>query len=139
MATPSEDVGHKQAACTETVRQKRAALVAHFMGKLDRYLPESGELKSWTISEFERALMDDVLELGRQMAEARIEVDPLRAPAQARCPQCGRALMGHGTEPTHRQTLFGPLRFERAYGYCRPCGSAFSPTGQRVGLRRGLL
>lgn len=139
MATPVAAVTQKPSASTEAVRRKRAALLEEFARKLDRYLPESGALKPWTISEIERALLDDVLALGRQVTVARIEVDPLRAPEQARCPQCGRVLMGHDLNATHRQTLFGPLRFERAYGYCRPCRSAFSPTGQRVGLRRGLL
>jgi hypothetical protein len=139
MATPDGAVAQEQTAVPEEVSRKRAALMELFARKLDRYLPESGALKPWTISEIECALERDLRELGRKVTEARIAVDPQRAPQQNRCPKCGRALMGHGTEPAHRQTIFGPLSFERAYGYCRPCGSAFSPSGQRVGLRRGLL
>jgi len=124
---------------TEVIRQARAEVLEQFARKLDQYLPESGELKPCTISELEGALVDDVQDLARKVIAARIEVDPQRVPEKHRCPKCGRALMGHRTEAVHRQTLFGPVRFERAYGYCRPCGSAFSPSGQRVGLRRGLL
>jgi hypothetical protein len=121
------------------VAAKRAAVLAQFQEKLERYLPESGELKSWTISAWEQALVGDLLEVGRAVTEARIAVDPLRVPESARCPACGRVLMGHARQGAHKQTLFGPLQFERTYGYCRPCRSAFSPSGSRVGFRRGLL
>lgn len=131
--------GPRRAASKEAVLALRAAVSAKFAEKLERYLPESGELEAWTISGWEEALMADLLEVGQAVTEARLEVDPLRVPEQARCPRCGRALMGHARQGTRKQTLFGPLRFERTYGYCRPCGSAFSPSGQRVGLRRGLL
>jgi hypothetical protein len=127
------------ATLAETVTEKRAALKAWFERALDQYLPESGELKPWTISALEDALGADLRELGRRIAAARIEADPLRAPEKNLCPQCGRALMGHSQELTHRQTVFGPISFSRAYGYCRPCRSAFSPSGHRVGLRQGLL
>lgn len=122
---------------TPTLREQVAE---RFMRKLDKYLPESGELRAWTISEIERELVTDALDLARDVLEARIQVDPRRAPPEKpRCPKCGRALMGLRDQATHKQTLVGPIRFERAYGYCRPCGAAFSPSGHGVEVRRGLL
>ena len=118
----------------------REQVAGRFMRRLDKYLPESGDLRPWTISEIERELLADALDLARDLLEARIQVDPARVPPEKpRCPKCGRSLMGLRDQATHKQTLVGPIRFERAYGYCRPCGAAFSPSGQRVEVRRGLL
>jgi len=118
----------------------REQVAGRFMRKLDKYLPESGELRGWTITEIERELLADALDLARDVLEARIQVDPARAPAEKpRCPKCGRALMGLREQAAHKHTVLGPIRYERAYGYCRPCGAAFSPSGQRVEVRKGLL
>ena len=40
---------------------RRGQVVERFARKLDRYLPESGELRPWTISEIERELVTDAL------------------------------------------------------------------------------
>ena len=118
----------------------REQVAGRFMRKLDKYLPESGELRGWTITEIERELLADAFDLARDVLEARIHVDPARAPAEKpRCPKCGRALMGLRDQATHKHTVLGPIRYERAYGYCRPCGAAFSPSGHSVEVRRGLL
>ena len=91
----------------------REQVAARFARKLDKYLPESGELRPWTISEIERELLADALGLARDLLEARIQVDPARAPEEKPCcPKCGRALMGLRDQATHKQTLVGPIRFE---------------------------
>jgi hypothetical protein len=109
-------------------------------GIVNRYLPKSGPLRKWTISEIEQSLLGDMGRLARALIEARLEVDPVRVVEKPRCPDCGRALGGVGSEvQTHRHTLFGTIRYRRTYGVCRPCRAAFSPSGQRVVFRQGLL
>ncbi|TET51963.1 MAG: hypothetical protein E3J64_05945 [Anaerolineales bacterium] len=109
-------------------------------GIVKKYLPKSGELRKWTISEIERSLLDDMGQFARSIVEARLEADPQRVVEKPRCPDCGRALGGVGSEvQTHRHTLFGTIRYRRTYGVCRPCRAAFSPSGQRVVFRQGLL
>jgi uncharacterized protein with PIN domain len=125
---------------TDEVQARRAAVMERVARKLDRYLPESGELRKWTISEIEDALIEDMNEIARDIVEARLDVDPDRVVDRPRCPDCGRALMGVDRErSTHTHTRLGPIRYARTYGVCRPCGAAFSPSGQRVELRQGLL
>ena len=86
------------------------------------------------------ALIKDMNEIARDIIHARLDVDPDRVVKKARCPDCGRALMGvAGERSTHKHTRLGPIGFARTVGYCRPCGAAFSPSGQRVELRQGLL
>jgi uncharacterized protein with PIN domain len=122
------------------LKAARAAVMERMVCKLNRYLPESGELRKWTISEIEDALIEDMNEIARDIVHARLDVDPERVVKKARCPDCGRALMGvAGQRSTHKQTRLGPIEFARTVGYCRPCGAAFSPSGQRVELRQGLL
>ena len=135
------------------VKAARAAVIERMARKLDRYLPESGELRKWTISEIETALIEDMNELARDMVHARLGVDPDRVVDKPRCPDCGRALMGvHRERSTHVHTRLGPIGFARTVGYCRPCGAAYAPpvdrnrrrsgrsgSGQRVELRQGLL
>jgi hypothetical protein len=107
---------------------------------LDRYLPGSGELQPWKLAQIESALSEDCHKLARQIVEARIEVDPLRDPQPGmRCPDCGYAMAGDAARKTHKKTIFGTIYYTRAYGYCRSCGAAFSPSGESVGLRTGLL
>jgi uncharacterized protein with PIN domain len=128
------------ATATHDVQAGRAAIMERVARKLDRYLPESGKLRKWTISEIEDALIEDMNEIARDIIHARLDVDPDRVVKKARCPDCGRALMGvAGERSTHKHTRLGPIGFARTVGYCRPCGAAFSPSGQRVELRQGLL
>ncbi len=118
----------------------RRAVLERFERKLDRYLPTSGATRQWTISTIEDALASDMLEVAQDVIESCIAVDPLRRPAQnPRCPDCGRSLVGTGLHDTHKKTIFGPIRYSRAYGSCPACRRAFSPSGQRVVLRQGLL
>ena len=121
------------------VAAARARIDAEIKRRLDAYLPAQGSLKPWKISEIEVALQKDMQELSCAVIQARLGVDPSRVRAKPRCPQCGRKLMGVHDEHTHKHTIFGPLEYTRTYGYCHSCGVAFSPSGQRVGLRQGLL
>ena len=119
---------------------KRAAVLERIARKLDKYLPESGELRPWTISEIEKSLLVDINEIARDVIEARLEVDPARVVDKPRCPDCGKSLEGlKRARKTHRQVIFGPIRYARTCGICHACGVAFSPSGQRLGLRQGLL
>ena len=128
------------AATIQDVQAGRAAIMEHVARNRGQYLPESGELRKWTISEIEDALIKDMNEIARDIIHARLDVDPERVVKKARCPDCGRALMGVAAErSTHKHTRLGPIGFARTVGYCRPCGAAFSPSGQRVELRQGLL
>jgi len=118
---------------------RRQQLVDRFARKLDKYFPETGEMKSWTISELEKSLMDDVTALARDVIELRLEVDAKRvSEVSPRCPDCEAALSSRLT-PAHKHTLFGVVRYERTYGHCPACGRAFSPSGLGVRLREGLL
>lgn len=120
--------------------ERRKAVLERFAGKLDKYLPESGELRPWKLAEIELALLDDMNELALDIMGSRIGVDPERCPEKPRCPDCGRALGGvRRRSRTHKHTLFGRLRYARTYGVCQACGLAFSPSGDRVELRQGLL
>jgi hypothetical protein len=128
------------ANASKGVAAKRSAVLERIARKLDKYLPESGELRPWTISEIESALLKDINEIARDVIEARLEVDLARVIDKPRCPDCGKSLKGlKHARKTHRQVIFGPIQFSRTYGICHACGVAFSPSGQRVGLRQGLL
>ncbi len=123
-----------------SVAEFRQAVLERFERKLDRYLPASGATRQWTISAIEDALATDMLEVAQDVIESCIAVDPLRQPAtNPRCPDCGRSLVATGLRDTHKKTIFGLIRYSRAYGSCPACRRAFSPSGQRVVLRQGLL
>ena len=128
------------APAADVVAEQRARILAAFEKTLDRYLPESGELQPWKLAQIESALSTDCHRLAREILEARIEVDPLRDPQPSmRCGKCGYAMGGDPARKAHKKTIFGTIYYTRAYGYCRSCGAAFSPSGESVGLRQGLL
>ena len=106
------------------MKAARAALIERMARMRERYLPESGQLREWTISRIEDALIEDMHELARGIVHARLGVDPDRVAEKPRFPDCGRALMGVDRErSTHVHTRPAPLRFARTVGYCRPFGA----------------
>lgn len=121
------------------VLAERARILESFSRVLDRYLPQDGRLRDWKAAEFEASMQADTQALGRAVMEACLRANPRSQERRLRCPECGRALEGFEERGTHKQTIFGPIKYKRTYGYCRPCGAAFSPSGERVGLRCGLL
>ncbi len=90
------------------------------------------ELRVWrashpdaTLTEIEQAL-DARLNLARAalLAEAAHDVPP----DEARCPQCGEALVGRGSRTrTLRTAGDAPLVLTRAYLSCPACGAGLSP------------
>jgi hypothetical protein len=50
------------------------------------------------------------------------------------CPQCGQAAGYHGDRGRAVVSLFGTLRYQRAYYYCRRCGQGLAPFDQQAGL-----
>ena len=55
------------------------------------------------------------------------------------CPHCDRAAAYHDNLPRTLVSLFGPIRYHRAYYYCRRCGSGLCPFDQQAGITfRGL-
>jgi hypothetical protein len=122
------------------VASVREQVTERMLRKLEKYLPRSGELRSWTISEIEESLLQDMKEIACDIVESRLLLDPLRNPSERPvCSKCGRALAGIDVRSTRRKTMIGPIRYERFIGYCQACGLAFSPSGQCVAIRRGLL
>jgi len=137
------------------VADLRARIVRDFAAKLDKYLPESGDLGPWRtfvrtfpelfvggkLAEMEAALSSDMQAVSRAVIESRIEADPVRVPAERPvCPRCGRPVRSVDLDRSaHRVTIFGKVHYTRAYAPCRASGVAFSPSGHCVGLRQGLL
>ena len=55
------------------------------------------------------------------------------------CPHCDQAAAYHGDRPRRPLSVFGPLRYARAYYYCRRCGVGLCPFDEDAGLSsRGL-
>ena len=50
------------------------------------------------------------------------------------CPGCGYAAPYHDEAGRTLVSLFGPLRYERAYYYCRRCGQGYHPFDQHAGI-----
>jgi hypothetical protein len=50
------------------------------------------------------------------------------------CPHCDRAAAYHDDRERTLISLFGPLRYHRAYYYCRRCGQGLFPFDQQAGI-----
>jgi hypothetical protein len=50
------------------------------------------------------------------------------------CPHCDRAAAYHDDPKRTLVSLFGPIRYERAYYYCRRCGKGQFPFDAQVGI-----
>jgi hypothetical protein len=55
------------------------------------------------------------------------------------CPHCGHSAGYHSDRERTLQSLFGPIRYQRAYYYCRRCGRGAHPFDDQAGVTsRGL-
>ena len=52
------------------------------------------------------------------------------------CPHCAQAAPYHGDRSRRPLSLFGPLRYTRAYYYCRRCGCGICPFDDQAGISR---
>ena len=50
------------------------------------------------------------------------------------CPGCDYAAAYHGEASRTLVSLFGPIRYQRAYYYCRRCGKGLCPFDQHAGI-----
>jgi hypothetical protein len=50
------------------------------------------------------------------------------------CPHCDRTAAYHDNLPRTLVSLFGPLRYRRAYYYCRRCGRGVCPFDRQAGI-----
>jgi hypothetical protein len=50
------------------------------------------------------------------------------------CPHCGQTAGFHDHRPLQPLSLLGPLKYTRAYYYCRRCGQGFCPFDEAAGL-----
>jgi hypothetical protein len=50
------------------------------------------------------------------------------------CPHCQRAAAYHADAGRTLVSLFGPIRYQRAYYYCRGCGQGYCPFDAQAGL-----
>src|SRR5262249_40579828 len=55
------------------------------------------------------------------------------------CPHCDYAAAYHTQAARTLVSLFGPIRYQRAYYYCRGCGQGFYPFDRQAGLPRHQL
>jgi hypothetical protein len=51
-----------------------------------------------------------------------------------KCPQCGSMMKFERYQQRHLTTLFGEMRYVRAYYHCRPCRSGYCGVDERLGL-----
>jgi len=138
---PTLEVGHATKEPEGELLAARSKQVQElFRQTVEKYLPSSGALHPWKLAEIEIQLHQDLDLLAKALLEARLALDPLATDrSRLRCPHCDRALGGVGFERTHKKTVFGVIAYRRTYGVCPACGGAFSPSGQGVGRRHGLL
>ena len=54
--------------------------------------------------------------------------------ASVTCPHCERAAAYHAMAGRTLVSLFGPVRYQRAYYYCRGCGQGYYPFDDQAGL-----
>jgi hypothetical protein len=121
--------------------QRRALVLAHVEAKLKDIWPDKVPEGRRTFADFD-ALEAAATRTGDSLAQTLME-EGLREALQAsgedrpdHCARCGRKLQwsqkAHGV-----QTIRGPVRVEREYGYCRACERGFFPLGRALSAGGG--
>ena len=86
-----------------------------------------------SMATFENAISERCKGVQRSVLEEVVQEAADRV--QTNCPACGQplAVVDRNRERTV-ESVFGPLRFRRAYGYCSRCEEHFFPADVRLGL-----
>lgn len=115
-----------------TNAERRALVLRQVSAKLQEIWPDAPSAAARSFQDFD-GLEAVAARTGDGLAQAVLEEglgQVLRAPGGAgraeRCRECGTALQW-SIKPRTIQSIRGPIRVEREYGYCRACKRGFSP------------
>jgi len=64
----------------------------------------------------------------------RSGLDARTRPVKARCPSCQQRRLVQSRRTRQLQTRVGPMRIERAWHHCTPCGHGWSPSDRVLGV-----
>jgi hypothetical protein len=105
------------------------------------------ELMEWdentadvTLAQIEGVVLKMRKRLGEQMAQAVVERQENRQPAEKQiCSECGAEMIDKGKKGNHVESLLGGIELERSYYYCPQCrqgdfrpGSATEDLGEAL-------
>jgi uncharacterized protein with PIN domain len=95
------------------------------------------ELMEWdentpdvTLTQLEEVVLKMRKRLGEQMAQAVVERQENRQPAEKQiCPECGGEMIDKGQKDNHVESMLGGIELERSYYYCPKCRKGDFPPG----------
>jgi uncharacterized protein with PIN domain len=95
------------------------------------------ELMEWddntpevTLTQLEEVVLKMRKRLGEQMAEAVVERQETRQPAEKQvCPECGGEMINKGQKDNHVESMLGGIELARSYYYCPKCRKGVFPPG----------
>jgi uncharacterized protein with PIN domain len=83
-----------------------------------------------TLTQLEEVVLKMRKRLGEQMAQAVVERQENRQPAEKQiCPECGGEMIDKGQKDNHVESMLGGIELERSYYYCPKCRKGDFPPG----------
>ena len=95
------------------------------------------ELMEWddntpdvTLTQLEEVVLKMRKRLGEQMAQAVVERQEKKQPAEKQnCPECGEEMIDKGGKDNRVESMLGGIELERSYYYCPKCRKGDFPPG----------
>lgn len=93
-----------------------------------------------SLSEMEQAIREQLLEVGRQaLVNWLVKMEGQQPEKRLPCPHCGAAARYARRREGQLRTMFGLIRYRRAYYHCAVCRRGHYPLDQALGLRLNAM
>jgi uncharacterized protein with PIN domain len=86
-----------------------------------------------TLTQLEEVVLKMRKRLGEQMAQAVVDRQENRQPAEKQiCPECGGEMIDKGQKDNHVESMLGGIELERSYYYCPKCRKGDFPLDRQM-------
>lgn len=114
----------------KSVEDLKAKFIAGAEELFDELMVWEENTPGVTLTQLEEVVLKMRKQLGKQMAQAVVERQENRQPAEKQnCPECGGEMIDKGQKDNHVESTLGGIELARSYYYCPKCRKGDFPPG----------
>lgn len=114
----------------KSTKDLKAEFLAEAEGLFDELIKWDENTPEITLTQLEEVVLKMRKRLGEQMAQAVVERQESRQPAEKQiCPECGGGMIDKGQKGNRVESMLGGIELKRSYYYCPKCKQGSFPPG----------